>query len=363
MSNHATVSRSLKKVPDIGGSQETPMSVPMPLVARMQRAEIGSILHPPALWATAAGGSPHVIQPKFTLGRIDDKYERESDRVAEQVVGQINNSTNNGDQPAQHQGLPDQNTIARKPLIQRMESHGGTAVDANVETGIQQALSGGRPLPDTLRMSMEKAFSADFSEVKVHTDGKSDWLNRAIQAKAFTTGADVFFRMGEYNPASLEGQELIAHELTHVVQQASSRGHQGMPTQATLQRQPVGWVKTKPTGWPVPANLFDGAYADISYDVTTNVWPNVQQANAAYAQMTFATAWATPMGRVLIQQQAAKQYANENTDFLVAVEGFRSAPTPTYQEARHLYNTFIVAGNKQVNLAGSRRQVLDNYFA
>nr|MCM0593799.1 DUF4157 domain-containing protein [Gloeotrichia echinulata DEX184] len=63
------------------------------------------------------------------------------------------------------------------------------------------------------------AFGADFSGVKVHTDGQSDQLNRSIQARAFTTGQDVFFRQGEYNPGSRGGQELIAHELTHVVQQ------------------------------------------------------------------------------------------------------------------------------------------------
>ncbi len=60
---------------------------------------------------------------------------------------------------------------------------------------------------------------SDFSRVKVHTDQTADTLNRSIQARAFTTGNDVFFRQGEYNPQSRGGQELIAHELTHVVQQ------------------------------------------------------------------------------------------------------------------------------------------------
>ncbi|MEH1916916.1 eCIS core domain-containing protein [Nostoc sp.] len=62
---------------------------------------------------------------------------------------------------------------------------------------------------------MEQAFGADFSGVKVHTNGQSDQLNRSIQARAFTTGQDVFFREREYNPGSQGGQEL----LTHVVQQ------------------------------------------------------------------------------------------------------------------------------------------------
>jgi hypothetical protein len=66
---------------------------------------------------------------------------------------------------------------------------------------------------------MGQAMGADFSGVKVHTDSQSDQLNQSIQAKAFTTGQDVFFRQGAYEPSSRGGQELIAHELTHVVQQ------------------------------------------------------------------------------------------------------------------------------------------------
>ncbi|MHC5750143.1 eCIS core domain-containing protein [Nostoc sp. JL23] len=70
-----------------------------------------------------------------------------------------------------------------------------------------------------MREPMEQAFGADFSGVKVHTNGQSDQLNRSIQARAFTTGQDVFFREGEYNPGSQGGQEL----LTHVVQQNGGR--------------------------------------------------------------------------------------------------------------------------------------------
>ena len=66
---------------------------------------------------------------------------------------------------------------------------------------------------------MEQAFNADFSGVKVHTGAESDTLNRSLSARAFTSGHDVFFRQGEYNPDSTAGQELLAHELTHVVQQ------------------------------------------------------------------------------------------------------------------------------------------------
>jgi hypothetical protein len=92
-----------------------------------------------------------------------------------------------------------------------------------LETSIQQAKGSGQPLADSVRQPMEKAFGAEFSSVKVHTDTRSDQMNQSIQAKAFTTGQDIFFRGGEYNPESKSGQELIAHELTHVVQQTGSK--------------------------------------------------------------------------------------------------------------------------------------------
>ncbi len=67
------------------------------------------------------------------------------------------------------------------------------------------------------------SFNADFSDVKVHTDSQSNQLNQSIQARAFTTGRDIFFRDGAYNPDNSAGQELLAHELTHVVQQTGGQ--------------------------------------------------------------------------------------------------------------------------------------------
>ena len=88
-----------------------------------------------------------------------------------------------------------------------------------MESAIQRNRSGGQALGDGVRSSMEQAFGADFGGVKVHTDTESDSLNQSLQARAFTTGQDIFFRQGEYQPESSQGTELLAHELTHVVQQ------------------------------------------------------------------------------------------------------------------------------------------------
>jgi hypothetical protein len=96
------------------------------------------------------------------------------------------------------------------------EEDGGMA---GVERSIEQVRGAGQGLDHATRRHMESSFRADFSGVRVHTDAHADSLNRSLSARAFTTGRDVFFRQGEYNPGSSAGRELLAHELTHVVQQ------------------------------------------------------------------------------------------------------------------------------------------------
>ena len=184
------------------------------------------------------------IQAKLTIGKPGDKYEQEADRVAAQVVNQINTPAPPPSAPnqsvqreavteeedelqrkqeagtIQREVLRDEEELQMKSIVQLQPSAGRMAAAPDLEASIQQARGGGQSLADNIRKPMEQAFGADFSGVKVHTDTRSDQLNQSIQARAFTTGQDVFFRQGEYNPRSLGGQELLAHELTHVVQQS-----------------------------------------------------------------------------------------------------------------------------------------------
>lgn len=95
-----------------------------------------------------------------------------------------------------------------------------------VQPGVEQAIEGSRgrgaPLDGGIRRQMESSLGADFSGVCVHTGAQAHQLNRSLDAKAFTTGSDVFFRDGAYNPQHPASQKLIAHELTHVVQQRNA---------------------------------------------------------------------------------------------------------------------------------------------
>jgi len=163
--------------------------------------------------------TPHTLSPlqrKLTVGQPGDKYEQEADTVAAKVVEQINSPTSQ--QPVQGKVEP-----VAQPTVMRDGGVGGGAVDASVEQSIQQAKGSGQGLSEDVREPMEQAFGADFSGVRVHNNSNADQLNRSLNARAFTTGPDIFFKQGEYNPGSRDGQELLAHELTHVVQQSGSQ--------------------------------------------------------------------------------------------------------------------------------------------
>ncbi|MEA5627800.1 DUF4157 domain-containing protein [Nostoc sp. UHCC 0251] len=162
---------------------------------------------------------------------MGDKYEQEADQVAKDVVQQINTPQTNA-MPKGDSAQIQPNTLQRQQtdkkelqlkqlpeMVQRREAIARGEASTDLANSINSARSGGQPLDRSLQQSMGQAMGTDFSGVRVHTDAQADQLNQSIQAKAFTTGQDVFFRQGEYQPGSKGGQELIAHELTHVVQQ------------------------------------------------------------------------------------------------------------------------------------------------
>jgi len=106
--------------------------------------------------------------------------------------------------------------------IQRLKT-GTTTPATQAEASVDQAVSsGGSPLDGAALAKMESGFGHDFSQVRVHTDTRADESAQAVQARAYTMGNDIVFREGEYQPHSTDGQRLLAHELTHVVQQGGA---------------------------------------------------------------------------------------------------------------------------------------------
>jgi Domain of unknown function (DUF4157) len=110
-------------------------------------------------------------------------------------------------------------------VVQRLlaAGDGRLRAPAGVTREIERRRGGGRPLDPGVRQRMENAVGADLGSVRVHTDGTARGLTDSLDARAFTSGSDVFFSPGSYRPDSSDGRRLLAHELTHVAQQAAGR--------------------------------------------------------------------------------------------------------------------------------------------
>jgi hypothetical protein len=141
------------------------------------------------------------------------------------------------------------NRAVQRLLAQR-SGDGPFDLDDSTAERINRERSSGQALDGDVQSKMGEATGQDFSDVKVHTGPESHALNEDLSAKAFTTGQDIFFREGAYDPASSGGQELLAHELTHVVQQRSGSvggGGGGMTVNApgdTYEQQADSVAKT-----------------------------------------------------------------------------------------------------------------------
>ena len=174
------------------------------------------------------------VQAKLTVNPPDDQYEKEADRVAEAVAkapeGQAQRQSEEEEEPVQGkaagsqiaEGVRRQPEEEEEPIQPKVEAGRTPAVSEELEGRINAARGGGEPLADSVRASVEPHFERDLSAVRVHTDAEADALSHQLSARAFTTGHDVFFREGEYQPESEGGRSLIGHELTHVVQQGAA---------------------------------------------------------------------------------------------------------------------------------------------
>jgi hypothetical protein len=177
------------------------------------------------------------IQPKLIFGQPYDKYEQEADRVADEVMRMP-------ELPLQRQVEPEEEeTLQTKPLtkqitplvqrqaeeeeeeeeeesLQTKENPGQTPeVTPDLESHINSLKGGGQPLFKSERAFFESRFGYNFSQVRVHTYAQAVRNACALNAQAFTVGKDIVFGTGQYTPDTITGKKLLAHELTHVVQQ------------------------------------------------------------------------------------------------------------------------------------------------
>jgi hypothetical protein len=184
------------------------------------------------------------IQAKLKVGPPGDIYEQEADHMADAVMRMPEPVVQR--QSEEEEELIQTKPIAEQisPLVQRQvdeeeeeeeeeeetlqakEVPGRThEVNHDLESRIQTLKGGGQPLPESVRAFFEPRFGRDFCQVRVHTDTQASGTAQDINARAFTVGRDIMFGAGQYSLERVEGKRLLAHELTHVVQQGYSGGY------------------------------------------------------------------------------------------------------------------------------------------
>ena len=212
--NRRLVHRKPASKPELDPAEHSPLAArPFPIADAHDAHPGDSAPVGHSFAQTAVHGARPIVQAKLTVSQPGDQYEQEAERVALSVVRQLDASAGGEQAQANTQAAP-----SAQPLVQR-SAISGMPIAPDTEQDVQAARGGGQALPAQLRQQMGAAFGADFGGLHIHTDQRANTLNRALNARAFTTGQDIFFRQGEYQPGSRAGQELLAHELTHVVQQ------------------------------------------------------------------------------------------------------------------------------------------------
>lgn len=194
----------------------------MHTVAKKQKQAYRRTL--PKITKSSKRAYPLRIQPKLTVYHQNDRYEQEADRVADQVMRMPAPQTRpacpcGGWCPRCKKDDTGHNPTNQHANVLQLSD----AREASVPPVVQAVLSSsGRPLDPQTQTVMESRFGHDFSHIRLHTDKNAAESARSISARAYTVGSDIVFGRGNYRPGTNEGDRLIAHELTHVLQQRAS---------------------------------------------------------------------------------------------------------------------------------------------
>jgi hypothetical protein len=199
-------------------------------------------------FAPAATAVP-AVQMKMAVNKPGDKFEQEADLMADKVMrmpapapiaGKEEKLQRQPEEKLQKKeedkiqkaAMPEekiqkkeddklQKAPSAEEKLQRKGNDDTPSVDETLQSAIQSKAAGGQPLSSDVRSSMEPHFGADFSNVRIHNDNESAVLSKQLSARAFTYRNHIFFARDQYQPGTGEGKRLIAHELTHTLQQAA----------------------------------------------------------------------------------------------------------------------------------------------
>ncbi len=189
-----------------------------------------------------------MIQTKLKIGEPGDIYEQEADRVADHVMRMPESRVQRrsgleeeeeemiqpkplGVLQRQCEGCEEEELIQPKPI-----GAGAREISTDMGSEINSLKGGGQPLSQTERDFFEPRFGYDFSHVRVHTDAGAAASACAIDARAYSIGENIVFGSGQYSPSTIRGKQLIAHELTHFIQQSSSPLHRNQKNKPNIVR-------------------------------------------------------------------------------------------------------------------------------
>jgi outer membrane protein OmpA-like peptidoglycan-associated protein len=298
------------------------------------------------------------VQAKLTVGEPNDQYEQEADWVAEQVMSMAPPVTPNvqrqieGDEEIEIQTKPLAETIT--PLVQRQElsededeepiqakceaceqeeqlqrlSNEASQVQPDLESRLNASKGGGSPLPNEVRSFMEPRFGADFSHVRIHSDGNAIQMNRELNAQAFAHESDIYFGAGK-TPAK---DDLTAHELTHVVQQ---KGIKPLQSKIALRSHKSSVRMAQNAALPWAKESQSEAKNEIVR--SQQLWER-RESNLNVAQRRLVS---QPMGWGLIQRQDAAKAGEDATKLKKAEEDFTKFASKQYK-----YDNFSIQGGK-----------------
>jgi hypothetical protein len=179
---------------------------------------------------------PLVLQRQLSVGEVDDPLEHEADRIADHVMRMPDSAASTNAKLQRAWAACEEERLSNGAASSRLDRKPATSDDkkklqqkpaatqvpvGEVPTIVHDILrSSGRPLDPTTRAYFEPRFGYDFGKVRIHADGKAAASARAVNANAYTVGQNIAFDAGRFAPGTKEGRRLLAHELTHVVQQA-----------------------------------------------------------------------------------------------------------------------------------------------
>lgn len=175
--------------------------------------------------------SAPMIQTKLTIGQPGDRYEQQADAMANKVMsgkaaGKC--SACAGDDDLQMKAAGKGASDMEEEILQTKSAGKGNTnavASAGLASTLSQNKGNGSALSSATNATMSQAFGTDFSHVNIHQGSAATQMNQELGARAFTNGSDIYFNQGQYAPNSSEGKRLLAHELTHVVQQGAAQSN------------------------------------------------------------------------------------------------------------------------------------------